>query len=169
MKDGAAQFFCYTPDRNRREDKMTRYLASVLCGTLLLAGCDDSPAPNSAAPSDDIVLENIEWQLVAIGQTLMMGYDGDRGASLILDPQGHKIAGSTGCNRYFGTYSLQNEQLSFSAAAMTRMACSEPLMAQEQQFIEALGEVTGYRMDGRALELLSGTEAVARFEPRAKS
>ena len=127
------------------------------------------PAQTGAAPADAAALENIEWQLVAIGRTLMMGYDGDKGASLLFEPQGQKIAGSTGCNRYFGTYSLEQDQLSLSPAGMTRMACPTPLMAQEQQFIEALGSVTGYRLDGRALELLSGREAVARFEPRAKS
>jgi len=113
-------------------------------------------------------LENTEWELVAIGEMLLAAHDGDSSAYLIVQRDG-RIAGSTGCNRFFGVYTLKGEQLSFGGIGMTKMACVEPLMVQEQNFAAALDRVTGYRMSGRVLELLSGESAVMRFEARTKS
>lgn len=128
------------------------------------------PLPAVAVTPDQLSsLANIDWQLVALGQTLMLGHDGDRGASLTLDPDGKKISGSAGCNRFFGSYSTENGRLQLKASGMTRMACPEAVMQQEQAFLETLGKVTGFRRDGHALELMGGEKAIARFEPRAKS
>jgi len=112
-------------------------------------------------------IADTEWVLVAMGEMLLAAHDGDSTAYLVLQRDG-RIAGSTGCNRFFGGYTLDGERLSFGGIGLTKMACMEPLMSQEQSFVSALGRVTGYRRSGRVLELLSGKNAVARFEARTK-
>jgi len=54
------------------------------------------------------------------------------------------IAGSTGCNRFFGQYTLAGETLSFKGMGSTRMAYSAELMAQESAFLKALESVNRF-------------------------
>lgn len=53
-----------------------------------------------------------------------------------------KVSGSTGCNRFQGTVSEGESATSLVLGPLitTRMACAEPLMAQEHAFLEKLGQ-----------------------------
>jgi heat shock protein HslJ len=64
-----------------------------------------------------------------------------------------RVAGHTGCNRFFGPVELDGDAISFGDLATTRMACPEALMAQEQQFLHALAEARriGLAQQGRIL------------------
>ena len=50
-----------------------------------------------------------------------------------------RIAGRTGCNRFFGRVVLDGDRITVGNLGLTRMACSESLMNQEQRFVDALG------------------------------
>jgi heat shock protein HslJ len=64
-----------------------------------------------------------------------------------------RIAGSTGCNRFTGPYTLVGDRLELGAIAVTRMACAPPILALEQAYLEALGKVARWRIEGDALVL----------------
>ena len=73
--------------------------------------------------------------------------------------QAGRLAGSTGCNRFFGTYELSGEGLSFGAVGATLMACPEALMMQERRIFDALEEVRRFDLDDTgALLLIGGPE-----------
>lgn len=63
-----------------------------------------------------------------------------------------KVTGTTDCNRFFGNYTLQENQLSFGPLASTKMFCEG---SQETPFLEALSRVRSYLLvDGQlVLEL----------------
>ena len=65
----------------------------------------------------------------------------DSGVSMILRDNG-RLAGSTGCNAYFGQWSVDGANASFEAGGVTLMACPQPLMEQERRFLDALEQVT---------------------------
>ena len=98
-------------------------------------------------------------------------------AHLTLDPAKKSIAGSTGCNRFAGSFTLADGDgaLHLNPGAMTMMACQDEAMRQEQAFVEALKATTGYRLADGGLELLDGDGRVlARFaasdaDPAARS
>ncbi len=100
-----------------------------------------------------------EWQVAEVD-----GQPRGEGTSVAFAPDG-ALAGGAGCNRYFGSFSL-DAGLMVSPLGLTRMACAEPAMADEAAFLEALGRVTGYAMgvDGGAevLFLLSEGDIVMR-------
>jgi len=87
--------------------------------------------------------------------------------SLEYDPETGQLAGSSGCNRYFGDVVVDGDQLTFSAGpmGMTRMACSEPIMKQEAAFIELLGRVTRFAIQDGTLILFTDTDEVLTFSP----
>ena len=62
-----------------------------------------------------------------------------------------------------GTFALSESELRFGPLATTMMAGPEPAMWRERTFLDALGRVTSYSLDGRTLTLLAGDQAVARL------
>lgn len=77
------------------------------------------------------------------------------------DCENKRFAGNAGCNRIFGSFDAGlpsgEAKLKFEDVGMTRMACPEPLMQIEQQFVRALNGVTRMAVtdDGKHL-ILSG-------------
>jgi heat shock protein HslJ len=133
----------------------------VLAGLTLLvvAACDstgsgtnDTPEPTAAAD-----LAGTSWTLVSIGGNPVVE---DSGPHVTFDAAGN-ASGSTGCNSFNGSYTVDGAALTFGPLATTRMACEANLMAQEAAVLEALVGVSGWEVDadGR-LHLTGGTELV---------
>jgi heat shock protein HslJ len=65
-----------------------------------------------------------------------------------------RVAGSAGCNRYFGGAAVTGESLAVSPLATTMMHCGAPgVMPQEHAYLAALQGVAAYRITGTRLEL----------------
>ncbi len=74
-------------------------------------------------------------------------------ATLVLAADG-TLSGSTGCNNVAGTYTVDGEALTSPLGPRTRRACTDPALdAQERALVPALGEVTGFAVDGTTLTL----------------
>ncbi len=65
------------------------------------------------------------------------------------------IRGNTGCNSFFGSYTLDLYALSFSDIGQTEMACDEPIMATENAFMQALRNTGSYSLQENILTLYS--------------
>ncbi len=61
--------------------------------------------------------------------TITLTFDGDR------------VNGSSGCNRYMGSFIATGDELSFGPLAGTKMMCRPEVMAQEDRFLQLLGAV----------------------------
>ena len=67
---------------------------------------------------------------------------------------GARVAGSAGCNRYFGGASVAAETLTVGGLASTRMYCdADGVMPQEAAYLEALEGARAYRIAGGRLHL----------------
>ena len=66
-----------------------------------------------------------------------------------------EVAGSGGCNRYFGPYQSKDATLQVGPIASTRMACEAPegVMDQETQYLTALQEAATYTIEGSTLTI----------------
>lgn len=68
-----------------------------------------------------------------------------------------RIAGSSGCNRMIGSYTLTGEGLSFGQLGSTQMACPPPAMEVEAKVHGLLPTVTRVTTgEGRQLRLMAG-------------
>ncbi|SHM58962.1 Membrane-bound lysozyme-inhibitor of c-type lysozyme [Roseovarius litoreus] len=95
-----------------------------------------------------------------------MGVVDDAQAEITLSRAG-RLAGSTGCNRFFGTYELTGEGLSFGPVGATMMACPDALMMQERRIFEALEQVRRFDLDETgALLLIGGPEDAPLLKAR---
>lgn len=68
------------------------------------------------------------------------------------------IKGNTGCNSFFGNYTLDLYALSFSEIGATEMACDQPIMDIENAFFTALNNTGSYQIQDGVLTLFSKTD-----------
>ncbi len=80
------------------------------------------------------------------------------------------MTGSTGCNSFFGTYTLSpTGALTLSQVGSTRMACAGPDMAQESRVLDALSRADRAAVQGGRLMLMAGTLPLLTFESAASA
>jgi heat shock protein HslJ/uncharacterized membrane protein len=75
-----------------------------------------------------------------------------------------RFAGSTGCNRMSGHYTMSENHLTLSQAISTKMACLDSnVMRQEQRFLSALQTVDRFEITGDSLMLYQNDQLKLRF------
>jgi heat shock protein HslJ len=99
------------------------------------------------------MLENTDWQLAEMTRP-----DGGPVPELSGNPitanfVDEIVAGSGGCNTYSASYTVDANLLSVEAMRSTGMACVEPVMSQEQLYLDNLTDVTRYAIVGEELRL----------------
>lgn len=133
--------------------------------TLFVDGFEGAfPGVGCGGTEAEAALEGMEWSLVEVAGGAPVPMEAD--ASLVLEPTEGRASGSSGCNRFIATYTLAGGRLTFGMEALTPRACSDPLMALERDYMEALRLTGSYRLVGGELELLGEAGPVARFRPR---
>lgn len=113
---------------------------------------------------NDPRIENRRWQLVELNGRRIEPPSGREGAYFELDSAEARVTGNASCNRFFGTYELiAGDRIRFgSNIGATRMAC--PVLEQEREFLEMLGQVDSYSLGEDDLSLnRSGAAPLARF------
>lgn len=135
----------------------SQYLPFILLGLLLfplLAACSGAAAPG------EISLSDVTWKLDSYQDAQGQVASALPDAEATLEFADGQLSGSTGCNRYFASYTLDGKKLTLGPAGSTRMACEEARMAQENAFMTALGKVAAYRLKSGRLELLDAAGKV---------
>ncbi len=139
-----------------------RLLSLFLLG-LFAVGCASSGALGTS--SDSVV--GPTWRLVTLGSDLPAGPE----ATITFGADG-RVSGTTGCNRFSGTYELASEPgaaqggraLSLSPLATTRMACPPPAGDRERRVLDALDRADRVAADGDRLVLSAGSDRLLTFE-----
>lgn len=109
-------------------------------GTLLF-----SPKTAAAPSAPTSSLEGKEWKLSALNGNKLV--TDSKITALFKDG---KLSGSGGCNRFTASYQLKDKILTVNPQiASTMMACPQPLMNQEQTFLEALAGSKEYKVDNQ--------------------
>lgn len=121
------------------------------------------PGESCGPPLENERLADTRWRLTRLGDEAVFRSKTQQEQQLVF-LQDNRIAGSDGCNRLAGNYSLAGSQLEIGPLAMTRMAC--PLgMQQAEVFRQALQAATDYRIIGRHLEMMGeDNDLLLRFE-----
>src|ERR1700759_3192201 len=84
-------------------------------------------------PGNTFNLSGTDWKLEDLG-----GAAADHGDATLSFPEPGKIAGNGSCNRFFGSAEINGDAIKLGGIGSTRMACPEPIMAQESKYLEAL-------------------------------
>ncbi len=90
------------------------------------------------------------WQLTELGGSPVL-----EGTIIDLTIDGDAVSGTAGCNSYTGPASVgsDNSMTLGPDFAVTFMACDQPIMDQEQEYLSDLTRVTSYQMAAEELLL----------------
>ena len=120
---------------------------------LTILGCT-VPGSEKVAAAAGVPLVNTNWQLTQLGDQVVNGLAGGNPPSFQLQAENPRITGFAGCNRLFGGYLLNGEELKFDQIGATKMAClDETRMRLEQQYFDMLSRVAGWKITDSTLEL----------------
>lgn len=122
----------------------------------LAAPADRTEGDTTSDAAAAAMILNSDWRVIEIaGEPVADGVE----PTLAIDADGG-ISGSGGCNRYFGSATIEGEQITMGGIGATRMACPEPAMGEEQRYLKALDAVASWQLDADQLTLADETGTV---------
>ena len=129
-------------------------LSMILIG-LLAASCS---VLNPGGAND---LEGSKWELLFIRKSVPL-----EGSTITIEFEDGEVHGRSGCNSYFGEYTVKGNEISFDMLASTEMACMDPegVMEQEQEYLASLSEVVTYSIEGEQLILKKEVQDQLTFQ-----
>lgn len=150
--------FC-APEQNALETRVLNVLAQARAfaryGDTLILTSGTSKAVFKMAGSMNTQTDTgltATWRLV--------GAQGGEPLTLTFGKDG-RVSGNTGCNSLMGEYDVMDDTLTFGPLGVTRRACPDAALAQqEQSFLKDLSEVTDYEVAGTVLKLTTGSGKV---------
>jgi len=105
---------------------------------LLLVNCamSDDQDRNPTLANSTLLAEDIDEAGVLDTLQSTLSFDADL-----------NVSGNGGCNRYFGSTTVDEDEIAFGPLGNTRMACSQAIMDQEQRLLGALESARTWRID----------------------
>jgi heat shock protein HslJ len=130
----------------RRAKKVFLYIIGLCVSSLILAACSSLGSTQGGWGE----VTGKVWNL-----TLLKDKELLPGSNITAQfTSDGKVGGSSGCNRYAGSYTSAGNTLQItSPLASTMMACAQELMDQETAYLTALSEVKTYSVTGDQLTL----------------
>jgi len=125
---------------------------------LLLSACGDDAA-GSGTPGGAVTGD---WVLAA-GTVGREPLEPVPGRTITLTINDGQATGTSACNSYFGTVAIDGGSVRFDGLGGTEMACEPDVMALEQAYLAALGNVREAAVEGDQL-VLTGADVELRFD-----
>ena len=126
----------------------------ALISLLAMAAC--SPSDSAGQLTD---LKDTSWTIVGIPEpvsaTMSFGTDGC-------------VTGSSGCNRFFGTYETSGQKIKIRNIGGTRKMCPEVEMSVERELLESLAVVNRWQGTAEEIELSGPVNSTTIRLKRAK-
>ena len=109
----------------------------------------DMQTPDSAPDTASASIIDGDWLPAARG--------GDDQTFVRFEADG-KFGGFAGCNSFFGSYVATDTTLQTGNIGATRKMCPEPVMQQENQFLQQLQTAVEYSIKGNTMILVTADE-----------
>lgn len=123
-------------------------------------------APPEPPPATATRLRDTEWMLVELdGNPVPPPVEGGHAPMLVFQTDRSAISAQGFCNRHFGMFTADDAAgtIALKMVGSTRMACPEPVMQIDAEFVAALGRVKTFTIEGETLSLGDGATVLARF------
>lgn len=131
---------------------VTFVAVTLIFSLAVLAACTESsstqrpPMSSPYSPQSRLALKNSSWRLERWER---------QGSLVTLVPQtevslkfeDEQVNGSSGCNRFSGSFKLVNDKITLGTLEATQRGCEAVVMNQESQFLSALQSVNRIASD----------------------
>jgi len=137
-------------------------LILVLSGFIISCSANKPMDTKSAAISIDVIQNEFIGTTWKLSQYIVDGKlkDVTNTSKADLKFELEKFYGDASVNRYFGNYTLNNNEVTMGRIGSTMMMGPKDAMNQEYAFISLLEKVTSYEIVGEKLNLLSNGEVI---------
>jgi len=148
--------------------KLLLFILGIFMLMICFAGCTSQPATPPATPVPvatqlPAVTQPIATQSPIVGVWDLTSYNNGKGAiqTVITGSQttadfraDWKLSGTGGCNQYNAEYTTTaSNGITITQPITTLMACAEPVMQQETQYLSLLQQATKYEISGDQLTM----------------
>ncbi|PKG39782.1 YbaY family lipoprotein [Psychromonas sp. Urea-02u-13] len=115
-----------------------------------------SSVAQKSAPVATAALENTYWKLDTLNGKTIKTAAKQKEINFVLHAQESKVVGFSGCNKFFGQYTVdaKNNAFTFSPLMSTKMACINQDF-NEHDFLSALSKTTKYKVNGQKLNFFT--------------
>jgi heat shock protein HslJ len=132
-------------------------------GTQLMIANADGVVTLTFEASEPISLTNTNWVATSFnnGREAVVSLLADTTITADFAEDG-TLSGTSSCNTYTTTYTVDGEVMTIGETASTMMLCSEPegVMEQEAQYLAALATTATFQIDGNTLTLRDANGAM---------
>ena len=131
--------------------KLKLFALIVLAITMFLVGCGKSSG-----------LEDAVWVLESYGaQGNLKAVLADTEVTATFNSAERQVTGSGGCNHYFGSYEVNDDNLSIPGPiGATEMSCGEQKDAQEREYLGILRVAESYKIEDGKLTINCGNQVL---------
>lgn len=130
----------------------------LLLSILLLGACT---AQNTTLTTDNDVIQETYWMLVSLEGEELQGPIDTKTAYIRFREGKDDVNGYSGCNKFFGKYQLDGDNIQISDLGSTKMMC--PAIEQENRLLEILERADSYSISDYLLTLYEDGGAIATF------
>ena len=134
-----------------------RIILTAALLSLLFFSCKST----KQSTTEQISLFGTRWEVQQIDGTEVK-LDNNSAFLIFKDDEEHSVSGSTSCNGMSGSYTLSDNNLSFSPMMMTYRGCVGNSV--EREFLNAISRVKNYRFSDNALIFLDGETEIMIFK-----
>ena len=139
-----------------------RAILALIVTAVLVVGCDETKKVIDAAGNVQLAGN---YAVTTIGDRIVAG----NGPTISFFAYDKTIKGNTGCNSFFGSYHLDLNILTFSDIGSTEMACDQPVMDIENQFLQSLRNTGSYSIEEGTLKLISKLDQSVLLEAKKET
>ena len=125
-----------------------RALIVLFMTTLLFTSCDETKKVIDVAGNVQLAGN---YTITSVGDITVS----ENAPTITFIAYDKSFKGNTGCNAFFGNYALDLNVLTFTGIASTEMACEQPIMDVENQFLQALRNTGSFSLQNNVLSLRS--------------
>jgi heat shock protein HslJ len=142
---------------------MKRRVFGCIAVAIVIAAFASACRTTGGVAADALSLEGTQWVLLAYRKTSPI-----EGTEITATFEDGQIAGSAGCNSYFGAYEARGGDINIGPIAQTEMACMDPVgvMDQETEYLGYLSQAQTFRFDGAQLLIYWDEHEALTFLPR---
>lgn len=131
---------------------------AILISIIILKSCGSSQDVASLSNTTDMSTNEIISGSYAVEQ--LENSEITKELTIDFDSKTKKVSGFAGCNRFFGTYSIDGSNISFSELGATRMMCEDEVNVIENKFFQMMAKINSYELSNGKLSLKSDDEVL---------
>lgn len=139
------------------------FIVTAILTAVFITGCNSKKSNVEMLTGQEWVLDEVRFSDSDFTETPPSG------ATVMFADTAKNVYGSGSCNRFFGTYTAdENGKIDISVIGSTMMAC--PTLDFETRYFEWLEGADGFKVDGQSLQLTiseNGTTLV--YKPLLKA